>query len=214
MVAEQRFADKKAEVGSPSVDRCRTPGSYNVAVRPPDLYYDILSHEYDEHVGSFDCGSQQWDVDLNDFISNDAFRDQGRNLSRTYLFFTDRASQGVCAGFVTLLATAIERKAWSLLPRLSKESIVYKFVPALLIGRLAVRRDMQGQRIGSQILVWVRDLASELRIGCRLLAVQVDKENVGAVNFYGREGFVAAPVKGTKNLQTMLYDLLVEPEDA
>ncbi|MEX0800566.1 MAG: GNAT family N-acetyltransferase [Dehalococcoidia bacterium] len=183
-------------------------------MRSPDLYYDLLSHEYDEQASSFDCGSQQWELDLNDFIGNDALRDQELNLSRTYVFFGDGVGQTVCVGFVTLLATAIERREWSLLPKLSKDSIAYRFVPALLIGRLAVHKDMQSQRIGSRILVWVRDLASELRIGCRLLAVQVDRENVGALDFYRREEFVAAPVKGTRNLQTMLYDLLVGPTDA
>lgn len=177
-----------------------------------DLYYDLLSHEHGQHVSSFDCGSQQWEIDLNGFIRDDALRDQERNLNRTYLFFAGQDDEKVCAGFVTLLATAIERKKWSLLPKLPKEEIAYKFVPAVLIGRLAVQRDMQGQRIGSKILAWVRDLASELRIGCRLLAVQVDEANEAAIRFYKREGLVTTPVKGGKNLRTMLYDLLVERE--
>ncbi len=183
---------------------------YNVAVPTPELSYDLLSPDHGQYVASFDCGSQPWEADLNDFISNDALRYQGLCLSRTYLFFSDQKVNKLCVAFVTVLATAIKREDWSLLAKLSKEKIAYRLVPALLIGRLAVRADMQGQRIGSQILAWVRDMASELRIGCRLLAVQVDKANEGAVKFYGREGFAAAPVKGSKSLRTMLFDLLVE----
>jgi GNAT superfamily N-acetyltransferase len=180
-------------------------------VPTPGLFYDLLSPDHSEYFASFDCGSQPWEVDLNDFVSNDALRDQGLSLSRTYLFFSDQNANQLCVAFVTVLATAIKREEWSLLAKLSKEKIAYRLVPALLIGRLAVRADIQGQRIGSQILAWVRDLASELRIGCRLLAVQVDKANEGAIQFYEREGFAAAPVKGDKSLRTMLFDLLVEP---
>jgi GNAT superfamily N-acetyltransferase len=180
-------------------------------VPTPELFWDLLSPDHGEYVASFDCGSQPWDVDLNDFVSNDALRDQELSLSRTYLFFSDQNASQLCVAFVTVLATAIKREEWRLLARLSKEKIAYPVVPALLIGRLAVRADMQGQRIGSQILAWVRDLASELRIGCRLLAVQVDQVNQRAVKFYEREGFAAAPVKGGKSLRTMLFDLLVEP---
>ena len=116
-----------------------------------ELYFDTLSDNRAEHVSGFDCGDMPWEIDLNDFIQDDALRDQRQNLSRTYLFFADEDGQK-CVGFATLLATAVERKEWHLLPKLRKDEIEYKSIPALLIGRLAVRKSVQGQRIGSRIL--------------------------------------------------------------
>jgi hypothetical protein len=65
----------------------------------------------------------------------------------------------------------------------------------------------QNQRYGETIVRWVRDLARELPIGCRFLAVQVQRGNGGALRFYDRLGF-KAPDRSERRDTLLLYDLV------
>jgi len=64
-------------------------------------------------------------------------------------------------------------------------------VPVLRIGRLAVDRGAQGQRLGRALLCSALNLAPELagRVGTH--AVVVGAKNAAAREFYERLGFVA-----------------------
>ena len=64
-------------------------------------------------------------------------------------------------------------------------------VPVLRIGRLAVDRGAQGQRLGRALARFALNLALELAGRVGIHAVVVDAKNAAAREFYGRLGFVA-----------------------
>ncbi len=171
-------------------------------VAGPTLYVIPLSEAHTESLNDFDCGSEPWAADQNDFIRNDALEDQHRNLNRTYLFQNEA---GNCAGFVTVLASLVEVEHTGL----SGREVRYPAAPALLVGRFAVHKSYQGQGVAPYLMAWVRRLARNLPIGCRFLALHVEPENERAIRFYDKEGFITPPThEPEKRLRLMLYDLL------
>jgi len=75
-----------------------------------------------------------------------------------------------------------------------------------LIGRLAVDRRYQKQNVGGIVLALVREWAETSLIPFRLLALDVDPSNKGAIAFYQREGFDLTPVM-RNGMHVMVYDL-------
>jgi len=172
-------------------------------VSSPTLFVIPLSEADAERVAAFDCGSEPWEADLNDFIKNDALADQHKKLSRTYLFHDEA---GDCAGFVTVLASAVKVKATGM----TRSELRYTDVPALLIGRLAVQDKRKGQNVAPYMMAWVRRQARSLPVGCRFLALHVDRENQRAIRFYEKQGFIHTPpdYEPERQQRLMLYDLL------
>ncbi len=167
----------------------------------PTLYVIPLSEAHIESLDAFDCGTEPWAADQNDFIRNEAIEDQHRNLNRTYLF---QDENGNCAGFVTVLASQVKVEHTGL----SRREVRYGVAPALLVGRLAVDKPYQGQEIAPYLMAWVRRLARNLPIGCRFLALHVEQENKRAIRFYEKEEFFMPPnYEPEKKQRLMLYDL-------
>ena len=69
----------------------------------------------------------------------------------------------------------------------------YPLVSATLIGRLAVAKDRQGQRLGAVLLADAlrRALASAGTVGSSMIVV--DALDEGAAAFYARHGFFRLP---------------------
>jgi GNAT superfamily N-acetyltransferase len=73
---------------------------------------------------------------------------------------------------------------------------------------LAVDRRNQQRGVGAAILGWVRDLADNLGVGCRFLALYCDERNHAARRFYRRHGFFEPPLPPEGyGERLMLYDL-------
>jgi GNAT superfamily N-acetyltransferase len=126
----------------------------------------------------FDSG----DEDLNDFLKNDALKEQKLLLSRTHLcFYKDHI-----AGFITLAADSIRLDKDKLDPSQRIDDCDYPAYPCILIARLAVDKRLKDHGIGSHLLSLAIGFALEGPLGCRYLSVD-PKE--GAVKFYERFGF-------------------------
>lgn len=105
---------------------------------------------------------------------------------------------GAIAGFVAVAASSIARAriggggpdTW----------------PVLLLGRMAVAQDRQGQKIGQQLLRHVFGLAAQqhLTIGCAAVVVDSKPESVG---FYKKYGFkpTRIPADAPPSNQTQMY---------
>jgi GNAT superfamily N-acetyltransferase len=126
----------------------------------------------------FDSG----DEELDDFLKNDALKEQQLLLSRTHLcFYKDHL-----AGFITLAADSIRLEKDRLDPSQHIEGCDYPAYPCILIARLAVDKRLQGHSIGSYLLMLAIGFALEGPLGCRYLSVD-PKE--GAAKFYEKVGF-------------------------
>jgi len=102
-------------------------------------------------ITDFDCGN----VDLNDFFNHDAFAFTHQMLSRT-VFFRHKSSKAIVCAF-SVSASSIKtadlpgsrrKKVKEYIPR--EKSL--KSYPAILIGRLGVATEFNGQGVGSQLI--------------------------------------------------------------
>lgn len=127
---------------------------------------------------SFDSASDE----LNDFLKNDALRDQENMISRTYLcFWTEKL-----VGFITLLADTLEVQAVH--ENDGVDGYRYYKYPAIKIGRIAVDRVFERKGIGRFLLLAAigKAIAISNEIGCRYITLDSKPESVG---FYEKHDF-------------------------
>ena len=155
------------------------------------LEKDFLFRRYNKEIAgkfpAFDCG----DEDLNAFFQEDAFSYDAQLLGRSYCFLS--ALEGDIAAVFTLSNSAIRVAE---LPNNAKRRLVKlipwvkqgRNYPAVLIGRLGVCRKYRNQKVGSQIIVFIKAwfLSDHNKTGCRFIVVDAyNKEDV--LHFYSNE---------------------------
>lgn len=125
-------------------------------------------------MSNFECDSE----DLNDFLKNDALKQQKEKLNLTKLITCDDE----IIGFVSLLTDSMKLKL--LRDEIEKEKIKGKLtvsennpIPAIKIGRFAIDRKYSGQGLGSHILRSV------------LVSIKVISENTVGLRFIVVEGY-------------------------
>jgi ribosomal protein S18 acetylase RimI-like enzyme len=123
--------------------------------------------------------------ELDRYFREQVSQDVRRMVAACYVAV--EVDSGAVVGFYTLSAGSIPLD--DLPPPTLKKLPRYKAVPVARIGRLAVQRTFQGQKIGAALL-WDairRALYSPLAA----FAVVVDAKNDQAVAFYRHHGFLA-----------------------
>ena len=155
------------------------------------LEKDFLFRRYNKELAgklpAFDCG----DEDLNAFFQEDAFNYDAQLLGRSYCFLS--ALEGDIAAVFTLSNSAIRVAE---LPNNAKRRLVKlipwvkqgRNYPAVLIGRLGVSRKYRNQRIGSQIIDFIKAwfLSDHNKTGCRFIVVDAyNREDV--LHFYSND---------------------------
>lgn len=137
------------------------------------------------------------DHDRSQFISgSDAldryFREQAsQDIKRriaTCFVAVNIAGQDV-VGYYTLTATSVALNALS--PQIVKKLPRYPVVPAVLLGRLAVARDYQGQGLGGVLLADALKRTARAELG--VFAMVVDAKDEAAQRFYEHHGFTLLP---------------------
>jgi GNAT superfamily N-acetyltransferase len=121
-------------------------------------------------------------VDLNDFLKNDALADQEWLVSKTYLCYWNKSM----AGYITLVTDTLEVKV------VDEEDGIkdypYRKYPSLRIARLAVDKTFERRGIGRFLMLAAIGMAIDVssKVGCRYISVDSKPESVG---FYERHGF-------------------------
>jgi predicted GNAT family N-acyltransferase len=136
------------------------------------------SHELSE----FDCGN---DV-LNDWLIRRALKNQNSGASHTFVVCRDNQ----VVGYYALASGNIERMA-------SPKSIARNMpesIPVIVLGRLAIDSNMQGQQLGSALLkdALLRTLSVSKNVGIRAILVHAISED--AKRFYLGYGFQVSPI--------------------
>jgi GNAT superfamily N-acetyltransferase len=129
---------------------------------------------------SFDCGKPV----LNDWLKNRAGQFDRRDLSRT--FVATRLGESVVCGYY---AISTHRLLYDVLPPAESRGLPSLDVPVLLLGRLAVDRIVQGQGLGSLLLVDALRRAMQISEQVGIRAVEVDALDETAKAFYLKFGF-------------------------
>lgn len=166
---------------------------------PPPL--TLLAEHHD--LSNFDCGEPS----LNSWLSTSAMTAARRRLSATHVWAD---SDGRVLGYATLAAGAISRAD---LPK----SIGHGYpdrIPAILLARLALHRDLRGMKLGGVLLAESLQLAARSASIVAAAFVVVDALNESVGEFYSRYGFRRIP--GTRRLVlkvTTIASSSTEPAD-
>ncbi|MEM9922199.1 MAG: GNAT family N-acetyltransferase [Cyanobacteria bacterium P01_D01_bin.50] len=132
---------------------------------------------------SFDCGKPQ----LNNYLKKIAGQDAKKGYSKTFAATTEVNKKKI-VGYYCTSASSIELE--NIPENLSKRLPKYP-APAMLIGRLAVDKGMQGQRLGETLLMHALNKAVRATSEIAIFAVRVDALDEEPKKFYLHYGFKA-----------------------
>jgi predicted N-acetyltransferase YhbS len=133
---------------------------------------------------AFRCGVKE----LDDWLRAHALDNQRRNLSRTFVL-VDEAGQ--VAGYYSLTMGGVRREA---LPARYGRGLPRYGIGMVLLARLAVAHDRQGQGLGRDLLVEAIERAAVAGQHAAARFIAVDPIDENARSFYAAFGF--RPVEG------------------
>jgi len=126
---------------------------------------------------NFDCG----DSVLNRYLRQFAQQDQSRDLSRVYvLAYTQRI-----VGYYSISACSVNRDE---LPDATRVT-AYRELPFILLGRLAVDKQFQGQGYGDALIMHAFKTTNEAAEKIGIFGMIVDAKHERAAEFYQKFGF-------------------------
>jgi predicted GNAT family N-acyltransferase len=156
-----------------------------MAKRPSaDLRIAPLGKLHDR--ASFTCGVES----LDRYLKTQAGQDVRRKANAVFVLGSEAEPERVL-GYYTLCAMAISQGE---VPEAARKHVPrYPLVSCTLIGRLAVAKDQQGQRLGSILLAdaLLRAFQSANTVGSSM--VVVDALDEAAASFYAAHGFMRLP---------------------
>ncbi len=169
-----------------------------------ELKIEVISEKHLNSISNFNCYEQE----LTNFLKEDSLENQKQGISKTYLFFKENN----LVGYVTLLTDTL-RLEGELREFFKNKDILYKTLPAIKIGRLAVDNNFQKQGVGKAILKYSVHLTfkiSQNYVGCRFLILDAKRNQdhlKDSVHFYKKFGFktLKERYKGTLPMYLDIY---------
>jgi len=137
---------------------------------------------------NFESGSEP----LDSYLKHQASQDSKRGIAFTYVMADETANVG---GYYTLTASSID--IHDLPASLAAKLPQHGVLGATLIGRLAVDRRFQRQRVGSRLVAHAIKLALDENPAAAI-AVMVDALNDDAIAFYKALDFILLPEPGRR----------------
>lgn len=133
-------------------------------------------------LAEFDCGEPS----LNEWLVRRALRNKAAGASRTYIVHVDSR----VVGYYSLATGAVDRDE---VPKSLQRNMPTP-VPVMVLGRLAVDRRHQGQRLGQALLrdAILRTLKASEIAGIKAILVHAISDE--ARHFYLRQSFTESPV--------------------
>ena len=170
-----------------------------------DIKIEIISKEHKSIISNF-C---TYEADLKDYLVEDALFHQENKVSKTFLLFNNNS----LVGYVTLLCDSL-RVEGEIQGYFKNKNILYKTLPAIKIGRLAVDDKYQRKGFGRRLVHIAYTYAKEISnnyCGCRFLILdaKINKEKEkDSLHFYKKMNFkiLKERIKGTTS---MYFDLML-----
>ena len=161
------------------------------------LDFKLLDKTHDR--SAFDCG----DKTLNKYLLERSGQELRRNIAFPYLM-TLKGQNKVC-GYYTLSASSVQANK---LPSEITKVTRYDYLPAVLIGRLALDKTYHGKGYGQYLLIdALRRISRSKDFAVTLIVVEA--KNQKAEDFYKHFGFISfenekrtlfIPFKSIKNI--------------
>ena len=136
---------------------------------------------------AFDCGKPQ----LNEYLKKYAWQNQKRRYSITFVATIENTKE--IAGYYCTSASSIE---FAKIPDAVNKKLPKYPAPVMLIGQLAVDKNMQGKGLGKLLLMHALSRAVRISSEIGIFAVIVDAMDQQAKDFYLKYGFI--PLKDAK----------------
>lgn len=130
---------------------------------------------------SFSSGTPE----LDRYIRQQASQDIKRNVAR--IFVATQAGQPAIGGYYGLSAASFTRDK---LPKEQARRLPHYPIPSVLLGRLAVDQSLQGQGLGTFLLMDAMNRALMATQAVAMHALVVDAINDDAAAFYKKYGFI------------------------
>ncbi|WGS83795.1 GNAT family N-acetyltransferase [Methylomonas sp. UP202] len=134
---------------------------------------------------AFDCG----EASLNSYLQRYARQNVKHRINKVFVA-TDINSPQTILGYYTLSAGSV--RADDLPPEHNRHLPNYP-VPVTLLGRLAVDKNHQGQRLGMILLADAVQRVEQASTVMAVYAIVVDALNPSAADFYKQFGFIIFP---------------------
>lgn len=131
------------------------------------------------HIHDFSCGVEELDL----YLKRYAKANHKNRIGKTFVY----ENENRVVGFYTISMASIEYK---LIPEKYRVKLPKYPIPAARIGRLAVDKYYQGQKIGQLLLIDALYRIYKLSEQIGTFAVIVDAKDNHAKNFYLRFGFI------------------------
>jgi GNAT superfamily N-acetyltransferase len=144
----------------------------------PSYSFELLS---DHDRTSFSCGIPE----LDDYLRHQASQDAKRKVAAPFVMVDESRN---ILGYYTLSAYGVRLD--ELPPDIAKKLPKYPLVPATLLGRLAVSREHQGQKLGTLLLMdaLYRSLKNSAQVAS--LGVVAEAIDEAARRFYLHHEFI------------------------
>jgi ribosomal protein S18 acetylase RimI-like enzyme len=139
----------------------------------------VISFDKSYNLKNFDSGEPT----LNRYLTDYASQDLKRYLASVFLGI-DNSTRKVI-GYYTLSSSRIDIS--ELDNEYTKKLPNYPYLPSILIGRLAIDKDYQRQKLGEYLLLDALNKSFKSEIAA--FAVIVEAKNTRAANFYKSFGF-------------------------
>ena len=130
---------------------------------------------------AFDCGKPQ----LNEYLKKYAWQNQKRRYSITFVATIENTKE--IAGYYCTSASSIE---FAKIPDAVNKKLPKYPAPVMLIGQLAVDKNMQGKGLGKLLLMDALSRAVRISSEIGIFAVIVDAMDQQAKDFYLKYGFI------------------------
>lgn len=131
---------------------------------------------------AFDCGKPQ----LNEYLKKYAWQNQKRRYSITFVATIENTKE--IAGYYCTSASSIE---FAKIPDAVNKKLPKYPAPVMLIGQLAVDKNMQGKGLGKLLLMHALSRAVRISSEIGIFAVIVDAMDQQAKDFYLKYGFIS-----------------------
>lgn len=145
------------------------------------LFVELLAEHHEKCL--FSCGEYH----LDRYLQLQANQDTKRHLSKTYVLVQALRPSEII-GFYSMSTTSM--RLTDLPEHYVKKLPRYPTLPAMLIGRLAVLKEKQGQGLGTELLLDALERCYKLSKTIGSSAVVVEAKNNEALRFYKRYGFI------------------------
>lgn len=132
---------------------------------------------------------QSYEKELVDFLKEDAFDNQQKQISTTYLWFL---KTGELIGYISLLNDRINLEG-DLKEIFRKKNVAYHSLPALKIGRLCVDNRFLRRNVGTLMISFAIKTAQDIfnqYSGCRFVVLDAkSSKTFNPIYFYKKIGF-------------------------